>query len=353
MKILVIQQKMIGDVLASTVIGEALRNRYPEATIHFLINSNTIPVVVGNPFFDEIIEFKKEYREQKVKFYNFLKTIRSTRYTLVIDVINKLESNLISWYTGAPKRIAFYKWYTRFFYTETIERRDHSISNASAAIENRLRLVYASDQEVQQNLVLPKIFLSEAEKNTAKTYLEKSGVDLNRPLLMISVLGSMSSKTYPTSYMATTLDFIIDQTQAQLLFNYLPHQKADAETIYKRTQATTRAHINFKVFGQSLREFLAILHFCDMLIGNEGGAVNMAKALDKPTFTIFSPWIKKEEWNMFEDGEKHDSAHLLDYHPELYGIKRPKEYKERAEEFYQYFKPDLFKDSLRRFLLNN
>ena len=33
---------------------------------------------------------------------------------------------------------------------------------------------------------------------------------------------------------------------------------------------------------------------CVVIIGNDGGAINMAKALNKPSFIIFSPWIEKK-----------------------------------------------------------
>ena len=60
------------------------------------------------------------------------------------------------------------------------------------------------------------------------------------------------------------------------------------------TLPSAQKQIYFDVFGETLRDFLAITYHCDALIGNEGGAINMAKALNVPTFTIFSPWIKKE-----------------------------------------------------------
>ena len=57
---------------------------------------------------------------------------------------------------------------------------------------------------------------------------------------------------------------------------------------------------------------------CSILVANEGGTVHIAKALDKPTFTIYSPYILKEHWASFEDGIKHTSVHLLEEKPDLY-----------------------------------
>ena len=72
-KVLVIQHKQIGDVLASTVICETIKRKYPGATIHYLINTNTIPVVWNHPSIDEIIEFKLVYQENS----KFMKTLIS------------------------------------------------------------------------------------------------------------------------------------------------------------------------------------------------------------------------------------------------------------------------------------
>ncbi|MBQ4804302.1 glycosyltransferase family 9 protein [Aquimarina sp. MMG015] len=351
MKILVIQQKMIGDVLTSTIICEALTKEYPNATIDYLVNSNTKPVTLENPFFNTIIEFKNEYRDSKKAFYSFLKEIKKAKYDLVIDAYGKLESNLISFFSKSPKKISFYKWYTKFIYSEVVHRKSDPITNASIAIENRLRLVYPEDR-LTSNIIRPKIFLTKKEQETSKAYLTTNGISSETPLIMISVVGSEIRKTLPFEYMAKVIDEIVTTTSANILFNYIPSQEKDAKTIYDLTTKSTQQHIHFNVFGKSLREFIAILSHCDVLIGNEGGAVNMAKALDKPTFTIFSPWIIKKDWNMFEDGITHDSVHLYDTKPELYGDKTPKEMKDHALELYKNLSSELIIPKLKTFLKN-
>ncbi|WP_103865272.1 glycosyltransferase family 9 protein [Aquimarina sp. I32.4] len=352
MKILVIQQKMIGDVLTSTIICEVLRKEHPDATIDFLVNSNTKPVIIENPFYDNIIEFKKEYQDNKKALYSFLVDIRKTKYDYVIDAYGKLESNLITLFSGASQKVSFYKWYSQFIYTKTIKRNPKPITNASTAIENRLRLVFPENR-IASEITRPKIFLTKEEKQKAKDFLESNGITAKRPLVMISVLGSEKRKTLPFEYMAKVIDATVNISDACILFNYIPNQEKDARTIYNITMPKTQRHIHFEVFAKSLRGFLAILSHCDALVGNEGGAVNMAKALDIPTFTIFSPWIIKKDWNMFEDGEKHMSVHLSDFLPELFLDKTSKELKNKSIELYPYFKPQLFIDQLRAFLNKN
>jgi heptosyltransferase-2 len=166
---------------------------------------------------------------------------------------------------------------------------------------------------------------------------------------MISVLGSSLLKTYPFAYMAEVIDNLAAKNKdAQILFNYIPTQVKEAQTIYSMCNPKTQSQIFFDVFGKGLREFLAITSHCDALIGNEGGAVNMAKALNIPTFTIFSPWINKKDWSIFENGTSNVSVHLKDFKPKLY-TQPEKHYKKNAYRMYKAFDPQLIKAQLDSF----
>lgn len=90
-----------------------------------------------------------------------------------------------------------------------------------------------------------------------------------------------------------------------------------------------------------------------MVIGNDGGTMNMAKALNKSTFIIFSPWIEKKAWNTFEDGKKHISVHLNDYKSDFFINKRLKQIKKENNSLYHLFMPDFFGDLLTRFIKIN
>ena len=349
MNILVIQQKMIGDVLASTIICKYLKKNNPLVKIYYIVNSNTLPVVLGNPFVDEIIEFKNEYRESKLSFFQFLKSLKNYKFDKVIDVYGKLESNLMSYFTKAPKKISYKKWYTSFIYTETVNEKKLALTNAGLALENRLRLV-CDEKDIPKNIIAPKIYLSESEILIAKDYLLSNKINLEQPLVMISVLGSEDSKTLPADQMAQIIDQVVFKTNATILYNYIPSQKKEALQILNACNEQTKLNTRFDIFGKSLQEFLVILSHCDGLIGNEGGAVNMAKALGKPTFTVFSPWIIQTGWNMFEDGKTHISVHLEQTQPELYRNKTYADFKKEAKKFYKLYDMDFMLNKLNAFL---
>ena len=55
MKLLIIQQKMIGDVLTTSILFKALKAEHPDAELHYVINSHTYSVVENNPFIDKVL----------------------------------------------------------------------------------------------------------------------------------------------------------------------------------------------------------------------------------------------------------------------------------------------------------
>lgn len=351
-KILVIQQKMIGDVLASSIICTNLKNMYPNGQVDYLIYPFTQPVIENNPNIDNVILFDNEYRESKRRFMQFVFDIRKKKYDVVIDAYGILGSNIIVGMSGANTKIGFYKPYTSFVYTHTVKELKTPLTNAGLALDNRLQLIKILDPEIAL-VSRPVIYMTEQEIAEGKNFLEEKGISVNAKIYMISVLGSLNIKTYPDAYMAQLLDEIALNSDAVLIFNYIPSQQAEAEAVYNLCSDTAKQRIRMDISPGTIRDFLSVLYHCNALIGNEGGAVNMAKALLIPTFTIFSTWIKKEAWNSFEDGTTTISVHLKDFKPELYGQTSPKEMKPKALALYQEFTPDLILPLLKKYIAIN
>ncbi len=347
MKVLIIQQKMIGDVLTSSILFDALKGKFANYQLDYLINSNTYPVVENHPAVDNFILFTPVVEKNYGAFFKFLKEIRKKRYDIVIDVYGKLSSNLISRFSGAKMRISYYKSEKVFLYTHNIVRLKRPELNASLAVENRMRLLEPMGIEFRD--LSPKIYLKENEVLNGKSLLKNAGIDSQSPLYMISILGSNAKKSYPSEYMSKLVDFIIaKKPSAQLLFNYMPSQKEEAKKIYQGTEPKTQAQVFFDVYAKDLRELLAITKCCQLVIGNEGGLINMAKALNVPTFILFSPYLKKENWFGENEAKIHTAVHLSDVIS--YEKNDWAEAEKNPLKWYSKFKPELIKPILESFL---
>ena len=348
MKILVIQQKMIGDVLLSSILCNTLRKAYPDAKIDYLVHENTIPILENNPNIDKIIRFTEEHKNSKKAFLKLGKKIRAEKYDLLIDAYSKLESWLLSSMSGAKKKISYKKIGRSFIYDVNVPYSNNPKTNLGLAIERRLSLL--EPLQIQSFYEpIPKLFLTQKEIQTAKNTFIYYGVDSSKKTVMMSIIGSEEKKTYPLTFMSELVDFIGENYDVNILFNYFPKQIEQAKKIYNSCSEKTKSKIYFDLLGQDLRSFIGIMNECDAIIGNDGGAINMAKALNKPSFIIFSPWIEKKMWATFEDGKNHCSVHLNDFEPVLFENKAEKELKKEAENLYQKFTPKLIIPKLKEF----
>lgn len=348
MKILVIQQKKIGDVLISSIICNNLKKIMPNAKIHYLINQEALPVIEGNPNINKAITIHPEHRKNVWAFIKFSLQIRRQRYDVVIDAYTKLESWFIVLLCGAKRRISYKKKYRTFLYTDNLSRESVKVSRPGRVIDLKLLLIQPFSNMVEPER-FPKIYINEYEQQKALLLFKEHCIPPKKNL-MLNIVGSCPLKTYPLEYMATLVNHIVDRVDVNILFNFLPHQKDIAQRIYELCNHTAKKNIFFELSNYNLRTFIIIMNQCAAIIGNEGGAIHIAKALNKPSFTIFSPWICKHDWSTFEDDLYHVAVHLSDYKHNLYEHTRESLYKNKALELFEELKPELFLPKLSSYV---
>jgi heptosyltransferase-2 len=340
---------MLGDVLTSTIIADQLKLIYPVSHIDYLIISHADALVLNHPSIDGLIKVGKSDVENLSGVVTLSRKLKAASYDLVIDSYGKNSTALLTRLTGAKVRLGYKKWFAPLVYTESTQNSpDLNIFKTGISLGSRLLLTTPLTEEVQWDLK-PKIHLTEKEKFEGKTWISQQEIDLDKPITMVSALGSSLYKTLPFNHMAQVLNQHVLETNSQLLFNYIPSQKSQALKLYNSCLPKTQQRIFINAFAPSIRDFLKVLNHCTAIIGNEGGAINMGKALGIPTFTIFSPWINKQSWNAGEDEINHVSVHLNDFKPELYDGKLPKKMKAQALELYKLLNPYLFAGLLNSF----
>ena len=86
----------------------------------------------------------------------------------------------------------------------------------------------------------------------------------------------------------------------------------------------------------------------EALIGKEGGSVKKEKKMFIYTFSLFSPSVDKETWQIFED-EKNISIHLKDLKPEIYAEFDEKYIKENTFKYFEEYPIALIKEKLKAF----
>lgn len=350
-KILIIQNKRIGDVLISSVIANNYKAKYPDSEVHLMAYDFTHGVIQNNPNIDKIISINE--KELK-KFGNLIKMIfqvRREKYDIIFDPYSKLQSRLICKFGGATQTVGHKsrkKIGNLGYYTHPVGILKTKTQICGKAIEDRIHLLQQVDTFENINYE-PKIFLTEEEKQfrVPEKYQDKK-------IIMLGILGSTPQKSMPYEYIAQIIDHIATTFDCYLLFNYAPNQKIEADKIYNLCK--NKANIILDIYAPSIRDFAILMNQCAVLVSNEGGTVHIAKALNKPTFTLFSPYINKDDWSSFEDGKFHKSVHLLDFLPNAISelsYEQNKEIERNPRELYLKLTPEMILPELDSFLKDN
>jgi len=346
-KILVIQNKRIGDVLIASVLANNLKNIFPNSHITYFVYDYTAGVLEQNPAIDSVILAKDKELKNLLILWKTIRQIRKERYDIILDPYAKFQSRMMCLFSKASIRLGFKRANKKLklpFYTHPVNFLSKASLPCGKALEDRINMLNSAF-----NLPNPdyryKIFLTEEEQQYSRVSV------LKKPIIMLGVLGSTPNKSLPYEYTAQLIDYIAETYEATLLFNYAPHQKTEAEKIYELCKNKSQIYLN--IYEDSIRGFIKLMNQCTLLVSNEGGSVHIAKALGRPTFTIYSPYIDKSHWNSFEDEIFHDSVHLIEENPTLFNSftrKKRGKIEKNPEILYRELTPKLILKKLKPFL---
>ncbi|TRX36889.1 glycosyltransferase family 9 protein [Flavobacterium sp. ZT3R18] len=351
MKVLIIQNKRIGDVLISSVIANNFKAKYPKSEVHFMAYDFTHGVISNNPNIDKIISINDKELKKLPVLFRLIRQIKKEQYDIIFDPYSKTQSKLICKFSGAKQTIGHKsrkKLGNWGYYTHPLTISKEKTKICGKAIEDRIHLLSQAGN-FEPIVYEPKIFLTEEEKK--EDWLQDYK---NKKVIVLGILGSTPQKSMPYEYVAQIVDFITSNYDVNILFNYAPHQKEEAQKIHEMCQ--NKSNIILDIYAKSIRDFIKLMSQCDVLVSNEGGTVHIAKALNKPTFTIFSPYVNKDHWASFEDGKFHHSVHLLEMKPNLFDsftFEECKRIEKNPDELYKQLTPEMIIPELDTFLKNN
>lgn len=294
MKILVIRFRQMGDAIVATPLLSSLRETFPEAEIHFVLNDKIAPLFEGHPTIDRIITFTNEERHS---FLTYIKkvwnTVHSNHYDVIIDMRSTLNTLLFPLFSLSSKyRIGIVKPYSALM----LNHRIYGAAANESMVSHNLKLLEPLKEIKDIHSVRSlSLSISDEEKNEFKAYMEKMGIDFSRPVMLVGVTAKLDNKTWKEDYMTETIRRIADKwQQLQIIFNFAPgKEEENARRIYN---AIGNKNIFININAPSMRKLAAMLSLSDIYFGNEGGARHIAEAMGTPSYVICSPSANKATW---------------------------------------------------------
>ena len=168
-RILVIQTAFIGDLVLTTSFLRELRKLYPNSYIAVLVHLGTEDILNQNPHINEVIPLDKNKIKSSIsKFYQFMLEIRSKKFTICFSCHFSYRSSLISFFSGAKKRVGYSNSGFGFLHNLSVFRPKFKIHE----VDKLYYLLYQINDK-QISYKRPELFLEKNQVLNIKLELEK------------------------------------------------------------------------------------------------------------------------------------------------------------------------------------
>ena len=279
--ILVIKLRHIGDVLLATPVFTSLRQAYPHVRLSVLVNRGTEGILAHHPAIDELIIAEKDAIGAQLRFLGML---RSKRFDCVVDLTDGDRSAWISMVTGSPLRIGFnaeHRW-RGLLYSHVVMPLPEDLHRVEydLAVLRPLGVTPRSSR--------PTLYVSPDDDAVAEQTLRSLDIHpngLSQRLIVIQPGARYPLKVWPSERFAELADRLAKAFNCRILLGGDVKERDVAESV--RQQAACKPTI---IAGRlSLLEFAALLKHCALFVGNDGGAMHIAAAVDVPVVALFGP----------------------------------------------------------------
>ena len=107
MRVLIVRLSSLGDVIHATPVAAALRRRFPDATIDWVVDEVNAQVLTLVPVIDRRIVLQTRSRSTISAWMAVRRDLRERRYDIALDVQGLCKSALMARLSGARKVIGF------------------------------------------------------------------------------------------------------------------------------------------------------------------------------------------------------------------------------------------------------
>src|SRR5881397_1657209 len=108
MRILLVRLRQIGDVVFTTPAIHALRRRFPDAHLTYIVEPAAAPVVAHNPHLTDVIVAPRARGVGGILADVALgRRLKGAGYDIAIDFHGGPRASLLTWLSGAPVRIGY------------------------------------------------------------------------------------------------------------------------------------------------------------------------------------------------------------------------------------------------------
>ena len=297
-RILILQLQQLGDSVIFTGALQALRARFPDATIDILASGTSRHVYARWPGLGTLhvaADWRTGRGGNRLRpLLPLLRALRRRRYDLAVTDIaqQSFKYSLIAWATGAPVRVGFNVNGRGFLHTIQIPYR-----TGASYFACNLELAAALGADVRG--ARDAVWFGPDDVAAAESLLARLAVHPERPLVLMHPGSNWQSKTWFEDRWATLADRLIAEADAEVVLVGTEGEREYVERVRERMSAHARSAAGLTTIAQ----LAALAARAQLFVGTDSGPRHIAGATGVPSVMLMSAQEDTDNWIGFRAQE--------------------------------------------------
>ena len=299
MRILLVRLRLIGDVVFTTPAVHAVRRRFPDATIVYLVEPVAAAVVSSNPHINEVIVIPHTRGLTRVRDdFRMARRLRAMRFDVAVDFHGGPRSAWFTWATRAPVRVGYDVAGRTWMYTHVVHRPRVLLGRHSVA--NQWELLHAWDPTfgLHPNPDEDRVEMASTAgaRATVDARLAASHVPVTARVIVLHVSAGNPFRRWPESSFA---ELAADLTNASpdrwILLTGGPSDRSAVSRVLETSRRLVGAAANRIVDaeGLSLEELRALFDRASLFVGGDSGPLHVAATSDVAVVGLYGPTLPR------------------------------------------------------------
>lgn len=277
-RILIVKPSSLGDVIHALPTLAALRDRFPRASITWLVKWQWAGLLERAEGLDEVWPVQPSL----LGWLSAVPRLRAAGFDLVVDLQGLLRSGVMGWLSGCPARIGLANGRegSPFFYTNRVP-----VPTQDVHAVDRCLLVAAALGASVHGAPAFRLRLLPTDRGEVSALLGKHRVSAERAWIAVNVSARWPTKRWPPAMFAAALDRLNEEGLGPVVLIGGPDEKPEVEAV-KGLMKTDLVDVT----GETTPGILpALLQSASLLLTNDSGPMHVAAAVGTPVVALFGP----------------------------------------------------------------
>ncbi len=302
MKLLLVRLRQIGDVVFTTPTFAALTERFPSAQLTYVVEPAAAAVVQGNPHLAHVVVAPRRPGIAGLRADVSLGLrLRRERFDVAIDFHGGPRASMLTWLSGATRRIGYEIAGRSWMYTDRIARPREL--RARHSVVNQWDLLAPLGVAPPDRTKYPVVMPVDAQvRASVLARLAAHHVPLDEPLVVMHVSAGNPFRRWPIAAFAEVAATLVSgASRARVIVTSGPSEADAAAHVIDaaRSQLAESDRERILTCGEfSLSELRALLDSAAVYIGGDSGPMHIAATSRVPMVSLYGPTLpaRSEPW---------------------------------------------------------